>query len=301
MIATPARSRRPRSRRRTAKHSNGFPELKTLFGERWESFLHRDPLAIRAGSRSVTGNYRERNEDRCVVDADRGVFLVADGVGGHYGGVEASEIVARVLSERLGKTVKCAWRDLDLIDSAVADAVEAARREMIEVAEADGRFGRMAATMALALIVDRTLYSTRVGDCRVYLLHRGELQRLTQDQTFTQAALEAGLVSEEEAREHPWRHVVTNTVGVKLLDEAIAVDEFDLTAGDRLALCSDGLTDVVSDDELQQLLALGCGPQTTANDLVDLALESDSHDNVTCIVVDLEEAEVPASARMGLA
>jgi protein phosphatase len=264
-----------------------FPQLKTLFAERWESAVGREPVAIRSGMRSVTGTYRERNEDCCVADAERGVFLVADGVGGHYGGTQASEILARVLPDWLAATAKCAWRDIDLVESALADAAEVARTEMIELADADPKFGRMAATMAFALVVDRTLYVARVGDCRAYLLHRGRLQRLTKDQTFVRTAIDAGLLTEEMARDHAWRHVVTNTVGVKPLDEAIEVEEFDLSATDRLLLCSDGLTDVVSDQELSRLLAMKCHPQGIANTLVETALDHDSNDNVTCVVVDI--------------
>jgi protein phosphatase len=295
MIATPAARRFDRSHSSTGLGL--FPQLKTLFSERWESIVGPESVAIRAGSRSVTGTYRERNEDRCVVDVERGVFLVVDGVGGHYGGAEASEILAGVLPDWLAATARCAWQDVDLIESAVADAVEAARKEMIELANTDPEFGRMAATMAFALVVDRTLYVTRIGDCRAYLLHRGRLQRLTKDQTFVVAAIDAGLLTEETARDHVWRHVVTNTVGVKPLDEPIEVDEFDLSARDRLLLCSDGLTDVVSDEELQEFLSLGCDPRTTADALVKLALDHDSHDNVTCVVVDLVAAEAPVSLR----
>ena len=174
----------------------------------------------------------------------------------------------------------------------MTDAVEAARREMIEIADTNPDFARMAATMAFAVNIDRMLYVTHVGDCRAYLLHRGRLRRLTSDQTFVQAAINAGVLTEETARSHAWRHVVTNTVGVKPLDERIEVSEIRLCPGDRLLLCSDGLTDVVADDELQQLLAFQKGsPQAAANALIDLALEHDSHDNVTCVVFDVVELE----------
>jgi protein phosphatase len=262
-----------------------------LLASRRENWLDCESLAIRAGSRSVTGMYRTRNEDRCVADADRGVFLVVDGVGGHGGGAEASEIVARVLPSWLSQTARCAGREVDIIESATTDAVEAARREMIEIADTNFDFARMAATMAFAVIVDRMLYVTHVGDCRAYLLHRGRLQRLTSDQTFVQAAINAGMLTEETARNHAWRHVVTNTVGVIPLDERIEVNEIRLGPCDRLLLCSDGLTNVVADHELQQHLASKGSPQAAANTLIDLALEHDSHDNVTCVVVDVAEVE----------
>ncbi|MDP6556729.1 MAG: serine/threonine-protein phosphatase [Pirellulaceae bacterium] len=282
-----------RCNHRSATGCSGVRLLTPPSAAGWESCLDRESLVIRAGSRSVTGFYRARNEDRCAVDAERGVFLVVDGVGGHGGGAEASEIVARVLPSWLSQTEKSAGRDGEIIELAVADAIEAARREMIEIARTDPNFGRMAATMALAVVVDGILYVTHVGDCRAYLLHCGRLQRLTTDQTYVQAAINAGVFTEETACNHVWCHVLTNAIGVTPLDEPIDVHELGFCPGDRLVLCSDGLTNVVADDEIQQLLALVGSPRAAANALVDLALEHNSHDNVTCVVVDLAETESP--------
>jgi protein phosphatase len=253
---------------------------------RWDLLTVKSPK-IRAGWRSVTGNYRPRNEDCCVADVAGGVFLVVDGVGGHAGGAEASEILASTVPAWLRQTFKCAFRDLDIVESAITDAVEAARQQMLDLADFNPELRHMAATMALAVLDDQKLFVTRVGDCRAYRLQGGRLQRLTSDQTFVQAAVAAGLLTEETARNHRWRHAVTNTVGVKPLDEPIEVAEFDVREGDRLLLCSDGLTDVVSDNELRYQLALPGHPQAAADALIQLALDHGSHDNVTCVVVDL--------------
>ena len=286
MIAPPrtSRSTTPTTINHTARH----PWLRTLFTERWAPAA---PLRLQASARSVTGNHRTRNEDRCVIDSDGGVFLVADGVGGHAGGGQASDVVARVLPAWLRGTLNCGWCDGDLVQDAVADAVEAARWGMIELAETDPDLGRMCTTLAFAAIHDRTLFLTHVGDCRVYLLHRGKLRRLTVDQTFVQAAIEAGILTADEASDHPWRHVVTNTIGIKPLDQPIEVDEFRLSAGDRLLLCSDGLTDGVSDPQLRDLLMGFDDVHDVADALVAAALEGESKDNVTCVVVDVCEFE----------
>ncbi len=294
MFDTPAHSRC--ANRVRTPHSRLCPNLRTLFAERWESVDHHVPLSMRADSRSVTGNCRQWNEDRCVADVDHGVFLVVDGVGGHRGGQEASEVVAGVLSQWLSNTVRCAWRDGDIIGSAIVDAVEAAREEMIEQAEKRPDFRRMAATMALGLVVEDTLYVAHAGDCRAYLLHRSRLQRLTKDQTFVQSAIDAGLLTEETARDHAWCHVVTNTVGVKPLDQPIEVDELHLSPGDRVLLCSDGLTDVVTDERLRELLMSFEDSGEAVDALVDEALKNDSKDNVTCVVVDMLTAETSDEA-----
>jgi protein phosphatase len=242
---------------------------------------------MQAGARSETGNYRRRNEDRCVTDSDCGIFLVADGVGGHAGGAEASEAIGRILPAWLRRTLRCGWCDGDIIQCAVEDAVEAARQEMMRVAQADPELGQMSSTLAFAVILDRTLFLTHVGDCRAYLLHRGKLRRLTADQTFVQAAIEAGVLKSDAAHSHPWRHVVTNTIGIKPLDQPIEVEEFRLSSGDRLLLCSDGLTDGVSDHRLRELLMGFDDVHDVADALVDEALACGSKDNVTCVVVDV--------------
>lgn len=290
MIATPARSRRFEHRRHS--HSTGLlPHLRTLLIEGWRSVTGQPSLSISMGARSVTGCVRHNNEDRCFTDPDHGICLVADGVGGHRGGAEASDILMRVLPSRLAALTDSEWIDGDLVEDTLADAVEQARQEMIDLADTDSNLNRMGATMAVAMIVDRALYVCRVGDCRAYLLHHGRLQRLTKDQSFVQAAMDAGVLTEEAARTHRWRHVVTNTVGVKPLDEEIMVDEFEVAAGDRVLLCSDGLTGVVSDDELEDLLVMGLHPQETTNALVATALDHKSRDNVTCVVVDVCNCE----------
>jgi len=242
---------------------------------------------LAAGWRSVTGNTRSNNEDHCAVDLRHGVFLVADGVGGHFGGAEASELVCRTLMPWMARVAACGWRDADVLQAAVEDAVEAAREEMIALASVNAVFGRMAATMAMCMANEAMVSVTHVGDCRVYRLRRGRLQRLTADQSFVHAAIEAGLLTEESARDHPWRHMVTNTVGVKPLDEPMQVDEFDLAGGDRLLLCSDGLTDVVDDESLRELLIDHRNPQSAADALIDAALAAGSTDNITSIVVEM--------------
>ncbi len=290
MIATPARSRHF-AHDHSSSHSRLVPHFKALLAEGWRSFVGQRAIEIRMGSCSVTGPIRKRNEDRCVADIDNGLCLVADGVGGHDGGAEASAILARIVPNWLVGTTRCGWCDGDIIESALADAVECARQTMIDVAESKPDFRQMGATMAFTACVDNTLYVSRVGDCRVYLLRRGSLYRLTNDQSFVQAAIDAGVLTEETAATHPLRHLVTNTVGVKPLDEAITVDEFDVLAGDRVLLCSDGLTDVVGDNELADLLTMGLSPQETADALIATALGNHARDNITCVVADLCNCE----------
>lgn len=253
------------------------------------SLLTQNQLLTRVGSCSETGSYRKQNEDRFAALPESGIVLVADGVGGHYGGARASATVARVLPDWLRFATRCVWPDIDVVEAIVTDAVESARREMIEIADCEPAYYQMATTMVAGVVLGGSLYLTHVGDCRGYLLRADRLMRLTKDHTFVQLAIDAGTLTEETARHHPWRHMITNSVGIKPLERPISIDEFPLKPNDRIMLCSDGLTGVVTDDQLQQVLSSDLLPQATADALVELAIDCDSHDNVTCVVADIAE------------
>ena len=156
-------------------------------------------IRLRVGSQSVTGNYRAENEDRCYGDADQGIFLVVDGMGGHLGGARAAETIVKVIPTHLKSRISSTHVDQPTMQQAVEEAVELARDDMIRYAAQHADYFKMGATMALAVVVDEVLYFTHVGDCRVYHLRQGELYRMTSDQTLVQALVDAGVLTEEEA------------------------------------------------------------------------------------------------------
>lgn len=241
----------------------------------------------RWGARSVTGNFRDCNEDRCFADSRQGLFFVVDGMGGHCGGETASEIIAETIPVAMHDLVDDRIASLKLMQRAVEGAVEAGRTELMDFAVSHPECASMGATLALAVVVDSRLYYTRVGDSRVYHLRNGVLRRLTRDETFVSVLVEAGAISEEDSRKHPFRHVVTNYVGVKPLQNPTQVSSFELEPGDRVILVTDGVTDGLEDKDLLDVLE-GCEtPQTAADVVVDAALGFHSKDNVTCVVVDM--------------
>lgn len=227
------------------------------------------------GSRTDIGCVREHNEDSLIVSPP--LFVVADGMGGHAGGEVASEIAVSVIAARAPQHVD---------SQALGEAVRAANTEIIRASQ-DGR-GRegMGTTATAALLEGERLVIAQVGDSRAYLLHQGRLQQITRDHSLVADMIDAGQLTEEEARVHPQRSVITRALGS---DPTTQPDlyEINVEAGDRLLLCSDGLSGMVSDQDIEEVMHSTRDPQRCANTLVDEAIAAGGHDNVTAIVVDI--------------
>ena len=227
------------------------------------------------GSRTDIGCLRDHNEDSLVVAPP--LFAIADGMGGHAAGEVASEIAVRVLSELAPEHPDGA---------ALGHAVEEANRAVIQAAhEGRGRQG-MGTTMTAAMLEGERLVIAQVGDSRAYLLHQGKLQQLTRDHSLMADMIEAGQLTPEEARTHPQRSVITRALGS---DTHLHPDiyEINVETGDRLLICSDGLSGMVFDNEIENTLRRVQDPQRCASQLVNEAIAAGGHDNVTVIVADV--------------
>ena len=227
------------------------------------------------GSRTDVGCVRDHNEDSLVVAPP--LFAVADGMGGHAAGEVASEIAVNVLAELAPK---------DLDGAALEHAVEEANHEIIRAAR-DGR-GRegMGTTLTACMLENERLIIAQVGDSRAYLLHHGRLQQLTRDHSLVADLVEAGQITPAEARVHPQRSVITRALGSDPLTQP-DLFEINVETGDRLLLCSDGLTSMIEDDEVERILNHTADPQLAASQLVNAAIAAGGYDNVTVIVVDV--------------
>ena len=227
------------------------------------------------GSRTDVGCVREHNEDSLVVKPP--LYVVADGMGGHEAGEVASEIAVQVIADKSPSTPD---------GQALSAAVVAANREILDAAR-DGR-GRegMGTTVTAALLEGERLVIAQVGDSRAYLLHQGKLQQLTRDHSLVADMVEAGHLTAEEARIHPSRSVITRALGSV---EGTQPDLYELNVetGDRLLLCSDGLTSMVRDPQIEEILRRVQDPQRCAAQLVNEAITAGGHDNVTVVVVDV--------------
>lgn len=234
---------------------------------------------LRAGAATDTGRVRSNNEDNLLV-SER-LFAVADGMGGHSAGEVASQVAIDAL--------RVAFNGDPTIDGLV-DAVRRANDAVLEKADGDPELSGMGTTLTAVALVPGTdgdeLVVVNVGDSRTYLLRQGELNQLTEDDSLVGELVRDGRIDRHEARLHPQRNIVTKALG---LDGRLEVDPLQLipVEGERLLLCSDGLSDEVDEDEIVSILRQQSDPQNAARALVELANERGGRDNVTVVVLDV--------------
>ena len=227
------------------------------------------------GARSDVGCVRSHNEDSYLVQSP--LFCVCDGMGGHAAGEVASSLAV----ETIAKTAPNA-ADPALL----AASVEAANAAIIEAAANGLGKSGMGCTATCAYIDGTTIAIAHVGDSRAYLLHEGTLIRVTRDHSYVEELVDAGEITADEARTHPNRSVITRALGS---DPAMYADHFQLNIeeGDRLILCSDGLSSMVPDGDIETIAAQSSTAQICTDNLVDAALAAGGGDNVTVVVVDV--------------
>ncbi len=232
------------------------------------------------------GRVRTRNEDALLQQPLRGVAAVADGMGGHAAGDVASRIAVDVLDD---------WtRDLGPDPAAaLADAIRAAHEAIIRAARADPELQGMGTTLtALRVHASNGCVIAHVGDSRAYRWRDGGLEQLTRDQTWVQEQVEAGAISSDNARHHPFSSILTGALGVEDQELEIQVLEPECVPGDTFLLCSDGLIARLSDDQLLELLQEhGDDLDAAARALVGAANEAGGPDNITVALVRCESDE----------
>lgn len=228
------------------------------------------------GSRTEVGHVREHNEDSLTVLPP--LFAVADGMGGHEAGEIASEITINTLNDLAPESADA---------EALARAVVAANLNVIKApSQGIGREG-MGTTLTAAILEKERLIIAQVGDSRAYLLHNGSLQQITRDHSLMADMIEAGQLTEAEARVHPNRSVITRAIGS---DPHMQPDLYELNVetGDRLLLCSDGVCGMIEDSEIASIMRQTPSAQACADQLVEAALHAGGFDNATAVVVDVE-------------
>jgi protein phosphatase len=245
-------------------------------------------LALNIGKCTLLGNYRENNEDAIDVKQfpDLTLCLVADGMGGQQAGEIASkratEVIPRELKKNLAKTLAA-----DEAKQVIRKAVVQANEEIIAMGALDRDLRNMGTTVVMAIWrKGDELYITGVGDSRAYLVRGGKIEQLTVDHSLAQALVEAKTISAEEARDHRFKNVLWKYLGTKEVGEGPEVKTLHLEVGDRILLCTDGLSGVVGDDDLCQAVVGAQDVQKCADGLGQLALDSGSRDNVSCIVIE---------------
>lgn len=265
-------------------------------------------LKLRVGVVSVRGNYREHNEDNFYVPGRRSVrhdsnsdshaehaamtlelpslFIVADGMGGQQAGEQASLMAVELIPRAILRRLPPDETEPTRVKEAIREAVAEVNQEILGSSGAVTEFNNMGTTVVLALFRSDRVYVAGIGDSRAYRLRDGRLERLTKDHSLADALVEAGTISPEELPTHKFKNVLYLYLGSK--DARGGPEEvrvLDVRPGDRLLMASDGLTGVVSDAELKQVLGTMDDPQQAAVALKDLALANDSKDNVTCLII----------------
>lgn len=229
--------------------------------------------ALVSVAKTHTGNRRPHNEDAYALVPDLGLYVVADGMGGHEGG----EVASRIVVEHVTQAVR--------EGASLSEAASGAHRAVVDAVDAgDGRKG-MGATLVAVRFQGDAFEVVWAGDSRAYQFG-GKLQQLTHDHSVVQEMVDLGALSESDARQHPERSLITRAMGMPDAEEMpVERTEGQLGPGERLLLCSDGLTEELDDEEIGKLLQESRDPESAAARLVDAALEAGGHDNITVVLV----------------
>jgi len=251
------------------------------------------------------GKKRKHNEDAYALDEAEGFFVVADGMGGHAAGEVAAKITVETIGEFIAATrqkEEATWpfkynHELHFNSNRLAVAIEKANERVMAAVAAQPWLKGMGTTVVAGLLNEKILSLAHVGDSRAYLYRNGELSRLTDDHSWVHEQVTAGILTEEEAKTHPLKNVVTRALGG---GPSVSPDlrEMEFRTGDVFLFCSDGLTTMLSDEEIRDLVAENEDKTAEARcqSLVDLANEKGGVDNITVVLVKIEERAPAASA-----
>ena len=248
-------------------------------------------MELNWAARSDVGMIRSGNEDNFYAEANeaRGIFIVADGMGGHAAGEVASEMAVQIVARELN-----AIKDLHAADTEqkVMAAMRHANLAIYErtISEVDKQ--GMGTTVSLLVLAGRRYLIGQVGDSRIYLLRDGALRQLTKDHSYVQEQVDAGYLTPEQARYHPYSNVITRCVGAS---DDVEPDTFagEARAGDLYLVASDGLTGMVDDRRLHQLLVSRATPDRIVDALISEANGRGGLDNITAIIVQVMSLEAP--------
>jgi len=229
-------------------------------------------MNVSVGAATDIGQVREGNEDSYLVVEP--LYAVADGMGGHRGGEVASSLALETVQGMFERR-----------EGSLAEQVAEANRAVFDRSQSDRKVSGMGTTLTAAQVDGNRVHLVHVGDSRAYLLRGGELTQITEDHTLVHRMVMEGEISEEEAETHPHRSILTRALGV---DQNIQVDEGDLEVapGDRLLLCTDGLTGMVPEGQIREILLESRDPQEAVDKLVKVANRAGGIDNITALILD---------------
>ncbi len=234
---------------------------------------------------SHVGNVRSHNEDSCRAIPDLGLWIVADGMGGHEGGEKASALAVDFIVERV--------REGEILSRAIARSHHAIKQA---VAEQKGPEG-MGTTVVALKVVNTSCEIAWVGDCRAYFWDGTALRQMTKDHSYVQHLVDTGVIPAVDSDKHPYQDILIQALGAEDMDDVV-VDEIreDLYAGEQILLCSDGLTKELDESAITDVLMLDLDEQEKVERMIGTALKNGGKDNITAILVSAEENAPERSA-----
>jgi PPM family protein phosphatase len=230
------------------------------------------------------GLLRTVNQDDYYIDPDGRFFVVADGMGGHAGGQEASQLATEAIHAYLDKH----WQSVIPSDELLAQALLEANEAILQDQQNHPERSDMGTTAVIVMFRQEQPWFAHVGDSRLYRLRNSNLEQITEDHTWVARAMKAGDITPDQARIHPWRHVLSQCLGRKDL-QPIEVYPLEVQPGDRLLLCSDGLTEELSDDLITSYLQPSLSNDQSSTQLIEAAKEKGGRDNITVVIVGINE------------
>ncbi len=245
---------------------------------------------------SDIGMKRSNNEDAYLLNDTLGLYMVADGMGGHAGGEFASRLAVTLVEDVMqvycggAETHSFYFNGLEDVISppeALTLALKIANERIIRSTDTKPELKGMGTTAVVVFLSAGTAHLAHVGDSRIYRLRSGKLRQMTDDHSLVNEQLRQGVITAEEAKRHQFKNVITRSIGIQ---EQLEVDTFalELQSGDRFLLCSDGLSNMLGEEDLRQTLAQG-DLASACRRLIELANEHGGDDNVTVVLLELEE------------
>ena len=235
---------------------------------------------MRVVSATNVGNYRKNNEDSYFVNDSKNLYILADGMGGHLAGEKASKMATDIIASHFKKN-KNIRKTEDVIEI-LSSSIKNANKEIFESSENNEDYRGMGTTVSAGFVLKDVLVYSNIGDSRIYKINKG-IEQLTRDDSFVNYLIEIGDITEEEAKNHPKQNVLTKALGTtETLD--VYVNTLKIEKDDIFLFCSDGLTNMISDEEIFKIVKENT-PEVAKDVLLNLALENGGLDNITFILI----------------
>jgi len=255
-------------------------------------------LKISAAGLSDVGLKRETNEDFLAMDNSTNLYIVADGMGGHLAGEVASKVAVKIVQKNVNNWINKNSPLTEIFDfpdmtlsqrgNYLSSSIKLANRVIYEMSQEYTEYKGMGTTIVILAVMPSTIIAANVGDSRIYLIRGDSMEPLSKEHSMVAEQLEMGLISEEEAKTSPLRHILTRNLGSS---ETVDADVFEIEHidNDRFLLCTDGLTDLVSDNEILNIIKNGNDPEHICQQLISEANKRGGNDNITVSLISVNK------------